>query len=161
LSHWQKMDCKDAGEVRELFLSIDTNQSGTITLPELKKVLHKADREYMNDDENIEIIFSAIDYDGSGDIHYVEFLAALSETDGLITHDRLADSFDRIDGTGRGYIIHDDLKNILRENYMKGTAEKMIEEGDFQKNSLIDFDEFCQLFEGNAGENNGIVELDS
>jgi calcium-dependent protein kinase len=155
------MDSKDVGEVRELFLLIDTNQSGTITLPELKKVLHKADREDMNDDENIEMIFSAIDYDGSGDIHYAEFLAALSETHGLITHDRLADSFDRIDSTGKGFIIHDDLKNILGENYTKETADKMIEEGDFKKNGQIDFDEFCQLLEGNADENNGSAEVDS
>jgi Ca2+-binding EF-hand superfamily protein len=70
----------------------------------------------MNNDENIEIIFSAIDcYDGSADIHYAEFLAALSEARVLITHDLLADSFDRIDSTGKGHIVHDDLKTFLEK----------------------------------------------
>lgn len=138
------MDSKDVGKLRELFLMIDTNQSGTITLPELKDALHKIEDPDL-DDENVENIFAAIDYDGSGHIHYAEFIAAFSESQDLITHDRLEDSFDRIDSTGKGYISHDDLKNILGENHTKEAVNKMIEEGDFKKNGKIDFDEFLQL----------------
>ena len=75
-------------------------------------MLFKAHDKDMSD-EQIDNIFAAIDYDQSGDIHYKEFVAAFSESQGLITHDRLRDTFDRIDSSGKGYIVHDDLKNIL------------------------------------------------
>lgn len=144
------MDHKDVGIVSELFLMIDTNQSGTISLPELKAVLNKADEDSNEkmSDENIEKLFSAIDYDGSGDIHYAEFIAAFAESQGLITIDRLEDSFDRIDRQGKGFISHDDLHYILGGNYSKETVDEMIKEGDFNKNGQIDFDEFVQLMIG-------------
>ena len=138
------MDGKDVGEARELFLMIDTNQSGTISLPELKAVLSKADSNEMSD-ANIEKIFEAIDYDQSGEVHYAEFLAAFAKSQGLITYDRLADSFDRIDRKGKGFISHDDLKHILGENYTKEIVDSMIEEGDIKKNGQVDFEEFVQL----------------
>jgi len=151
------MDSKDVGEVRDLFLMIDTNQSGTITLPELKVVLSKADSNDMND-ENIEKLFAAIDYDQSGDIHYAEFLAAFAESQGLITYDRLEDSFDRIDRHGKGYISHDDLQYILGENYTKETVDQMIEEGDINKNGKIDFEEFVQLMVGDDDKKLNTIE---
>eukprot|EP00551_Chaetoceros_affinis_P011130 CAMPEP_0203667244 /NCGR_PEP_ID=MMETSP0090-20130426/4119_1 /ASSEMBLY_ACC=CAM_ASM_001088 /TAXON_ID=426623 /ORGANISM="Chaetoceros affinis, Strain CCMP159" /LENGTH=929 /DNA_ID=CAMNT_0050531357 /DNA_START=665 /DNA_END=3454 /DNA_ORIENTATION=- len=138
------MDSKDVGELQKLFLMIDTNQSGSISLPELQAAFNKDNHKDL-DDEVIENIFKAIDYDSSGDIHYKEFVAAFSESQGLITYDRLTDTFDRIDSSGKGYILHDDLKNILGENYNKETVDKMIEEGDFKKNGQVDFEEFLQL----------------
>ncbi len=151
------MDSKDVGEVSALFLMIDTNQSGTITLPELKAVLLKADQDTNEmDDENIEKLFAAIDYDHSGEVHYAEFLAALAETQGLITYDRLEDTFDRIDRHGKGYISHDDLKHILGQNYTRETVDQMIEEGDMKKNGQIDFEEFVQLMIDDDDNNNKI-----
>lgn len=145
------MDSQDVGEVRELFLMMDTNTSGTITLPELKEVLQKIESNTMSE-EDIEELFKAIDYDRSGEIHYAEFLAALSESQGLITIDRLEDSFDRIDSFGKGYITHEDLQHIMGDNYQKEVVDKMIEEGDFKKNNQVDFEEFIQLMMGDTTE---------
>lgn len=96
-------------------------------------------------EELMESIFAGIDHDQSGQIHYAEFLAALSEGAGLVTHERVADVFDRIDSEGKGFISHEDLKNILGENYEEEKANKMINEGDFKKNGRVDYDEFVQL----------------
>ena len=137
------MDAKDVGEVRELFLMIDTNQSGTISLPEFRDVLRETDSNDM-DDEQIEQVFKAIDYDGTGEIHYAEFLAALIESQSLNTLDRLEDTFDRIDRHGRGVISRDDFRHILGANYTEEAVDEMIKECDFKHNGVVDFEEFEQ-----------------
>mmetsp|Transcript_4229 Transcript_4229/g.2516 ORF Transcript_4229/g.2516 Transcript_4229/m.2516 type:complete len:84 (+) Transcript_4229:3-254(+) len=71
---------------------------------------------------------------------------------GLVSMDRLSDAFDRIDAEGKGYISHGDLKNILGENYSKDVVDEMIEEGDFKKKGLVDFNEFVQLMTMDAEE---------
>jgi len=141
------MDRKDAYHLSEIFLLVDTEQTGTISHDELKKALtkmHVRDLESLSDEE-IENIFSGIDHDQSGQIHFAEFLAALAEGAGMVTMESLSDAFDRIDGEGKGYISHMDLQKILGKNYSKDVADKMIEEGDLKKNGLVDYDEFVQL----------------
>mmetsp|Transcript_5787 Transcript_5787/g.10967 ORF Transcript_5787/g.10967 Transcript_5787/m.10967 type:complete len:814 (+) Transcript_5787:172-2613(+) len=138
------MDRNDVGRLSEVFLMVDSEQTGTICLEELKIALEKLEMPNL-DEEQIKKIFSGMDHDKSGQIHYAEFLAALAEAAGLVTMERVSDAFDRIDSDGKGYISHNDLKNILGENYSEEMVEKMILEGDFKKNGRIDFDEFMQL----------------
>ncbi len=138
------MDRKDVGRLSELFLMVDTDQTGTISPHELKRAIKELDIEDLND-ELIENIFHGIDHDQSGQIHYAEFLAALAEGAGLVTEERINDAFDRIDSEGKGYISHRDLQHILGENYNAELANKMIEEGDFKKNGRVDYDEFLSL----------------
>jgi len=138
------MDRKDVGKLSELFLMVDTEQTGTISPDELKQAFKNLQMENL-DDELMEKIFLGIDHDRSGQIHYAEFLAALAEGAGLVTKERIADAFDRMDGDGKGYISHEDLKNILGEEYDMEMTNKMIEEGDFKKNGRVDYDEFVQL----------------
>lgn len=138
------MDRNEVGHLRELFLLADTNNSGTITFTEFKDTIHKIQGSDTADEE-IETLFSAIDHDQSGHVHYNEFVASLAESQGLMSMDRLADAFDRIDTTGKGYISHDDLKAVLGQNYSKEVVDTMIKEADFKKNGKIDYDEFLQL----------------
>jgi SpoVK/Ycf46/Vps4 family AAA+-type ATPase len=89
------MDRNEVSQLREWFLNADTTDSGTITLQELKDALKKVTPDA--DDSKIEILFRGVDRDQSGHIHYAEFLAALSESHGFVTMDRLTEAFDRID----------------------------------------------------------------
>lgn len=93
----------------------------------------------------IEKLFKGIDLDDSGDVHYVEFLAAVLESQGMITQERLADAFDRLDSDGKGYISKDDLKNILGVEYNDKLVNKMIEEADTMHDGRIFYDEFLRL----------------
>ena len=137
------MDREDVAHLREVFLMADTEDTGTISLLELKEAFRKIDTEI--DDETIERMFAGIDQDQSGQIHYAEFLAALAESQGLVTMERLAEAFDRIDADGKGYIAHDDLKDVLGEDYDKDMVDKMIEEADFKKNGQVDYEEVSQI----------------
>jgi len=145
------MDRSEVGDLQELFLLLDSDNTGTISLEELKEALRKLDLADVAD-ERLKELFSGIDHDRSGQIHYAEFLAALAESHGLVTMDRLADAFDRIDSDGKGFITHNDLKAILGKNYNKNTVSKMIEEADFKKNGQIDYDELLQLMFGEDDE---------
>jgi len=141
------MDRSEVGELQNLFLLLDSEQTGTICMEELKEAFVQLGLPSI-DDGDLRKIFAVIDHDNTGQIHYAEFLAALAESHGLVTTDRLSDAFDRIDQNGKGYISHDDLKAILGENYKEEVANKMIEEGDFKKNGKIDYDELLQLMYG-------------
>jgi calcium-dependent protein kinase len=139
----QMMDRRDVGKLNELFLLADTEDTGTLNLLELKNAIQKVNPSMA--DKEIEAIFKGIDQDKSGEIHYAEFLAALAESQGLVTMDRLAEAFDRIDREGKGYISHDDLKMVLGKDYDHETVNRMIEEGDFKKNDKIDYEELLKL----------------
>ncbi|KAL3774087.1 hypothetical protein HJC23_014014 [Cyclotella cryptica] len=149
------MDRSEVSELREWFLNADTNDSGTITLQELKDALKKVTPDA--DDSKIEVLFRGVDRDQSGHIHYAEFLAALSESHGLVTMDRLTEAFDRIDKEGKGYITHEDLKEMLGSDYDKETVDKMIEEGDFKKNNQIDYEELLQVMFSDPARGDKIV----
>eukprot|EP00592_Proboscia_alata_P020993 CAMPEP_0194421088 /NCGR_PEP_ID=MMETSP0176-20130528/20337_1 /TAXON_ID=216777 /ORGANISM="Proboscia alata, Strain PI-D3" /LENGTH=695 /DNA_ID=CAMNT_0039229031 /DNA_START=87 /DNA_END=2171 /DNA_ORIENTATION=+ len=140
------MDRDDVAHLREIFLTADTELTGTITLLELKSAFSKLNVDV--DDATTERMFSGIDQDGSGHVHYAEFLAALAESQGLVTMERLAEAFDRIDSTGKGYISHDDLKAVLGADYNKGLVDKMIKEADTKDDGQVDYDEFLQLMFG-------------
>jgi calcium-dependent protein kinase len=139
----QTMDRKDVGQLNELFLLADTEDTGTLNLMELRNALRKL--ELPMDDKEIEEIFKGIDQDRSGEIHYMEFLAALAESQGLVTMERLAEAFDRLDTKGKGYISHDDLKLVLGKDYDKDTVDRMIKEGDFKHNNQVDYEELLRL----------------
>lgn len=143
------MDREDVAHLREVFLMADTEETGTISLLELKEAFRKLDTNV--DDETLERMFHGIDQDKSGQIHYAEFLAALAESQGLVTMERLAEAFDRIDSDGKGYISHDDLKEVLGDDYDKDLVDEMIQEADFKKNGQVDYEEFLELMFGDPG----------
>ena len=97
-------------------------------------------------DENIEGIFRAIDTHQSGEVNYTAFIAAIAESQGLITLERLQEAFDRIDTEGKGYISKGDLRAILGSDADEDTIHKMIQEADTgTKDGKIDEDEFLRL----------------
>jgi len=145
------MDRAEVGDLEDLFLLLDADNTGTICIKELKDAFVKLGLPDI-EDEKLQEIFLVIDHDNSGQIHYAEFLAALAESHGLVTPDRLSDAFDRIDQTGKGFICHDDLKAILGENYNEDVVNKMIKEADFKKNGSVDYDELLQLMFGEEDE---------
>ncbi len=150
------MDRGDLKRLEEIFISADTQNTGTINFIELKEALSKVTSASL-DDAKVDHIFKGIDHDQTGQIHYAEFLAALAESQGLVTMNRLAEAFDRIDTEGKGFIAHDDLKNILGKDYDKKVVDDMIKEADFKNNGQIDYEELLQLMFEDPGAGNEAV----
>mmetsp|Transcript_10927 Transcript_10927/g.16889 ORF Transcript_10927/g.16889 Transcript_10927/m.16889 type:complete len:690 (+) Transcript_10927:445-2514(+) len=139
------MDKSSLKEIREIFETMDSRGDGIISLPELKEALQGMHSEKHLDDGTIEKLFHGIDQDNNGHIAYNEFLAAVVESQGLITMEHLADAFDRLDSDKKGYISKDDLKDLLGEDYDEQLVNRMIEEADFKRNGQVDYDEFLRL----------------
>lgn len=139
------MDKSSLNELRDLFTVLDSKGTGTITLVDMKKALGQINSDKQMDDKTIEKLFRGIDIDRSGQVHYNEFLAAVVESQGLITMEHLADAFDRLDSSGKGYISKDDLRNILGVDCNENLVNRMMDEADIKKNGQIDYDEFLRL----------------
>lgn len=139
------MDKSSLNELRDLFTVLDIKGTGTITLVDLKNALGLMHSDKHMDDKTIEKLFQGIDVDRSGQVHYNEFLAAVVESQGLITMEHLAGAFDRLDSTGKGYISKDDLRDILGADRDEELVNRMMDEADIKKNGQIDYDEFLRL----------------
>lgn len=139
------MDKSSLNELRDLFTVLDSQGTGTITLVDLQNALGQMHSDKHMDDATIEKLFQGIDVDRSGQVHYNEFLAAVAESQGLITMEHLAGAFDRLDSSGKGYISKDDLRNILGGDRDEALVNRMMDEADIKKNGQIDYDEFLRL----------------
>jgi len=141
------MDKSMLSDLRELFISMDIYHTGTITIAELKEACFKyfKGRDFATD-ANIEEIFLAIDTQHTGEVNYSEFLAAVAESQGLITLELLQEAFDRIDSEGKGFISRGDLRSILGKDADEDKINAMIKEaGLFTKDGKIYYDDFLQL----------------
>lgn len=96
----------EIGFLRKLFEQFDSNHNGDVEEPEFAHALSV----YRYSPQEIRMLFQGVDVDGTGQIHYIEFLAATLGALGPIGEERLAEAFDRIDCDDSGYISVDDCK---------------------------------------------------
>lgn len=94
-----KSTTEEIGHLREIFYMFDENGNGEVSFDEFKKH-YQAHYDYS--EEELEKLFNGIDLDGTGLVHYIEFLAATIESHGSIDEDRLAEAFDRLDSGKSG-----------------------------------------------------------
>lgn len=110
----------DIKHLKEIFLTLDENKDGCLSLEEIKKGINKLK------DANIDVesIFKSIDTDGSGAINYtgnktniinyIEFLAATIDTNLYLKEERLYEAFRIFDKDGSGKISADEIKKVLK-----------------------------------------------
>ena len=132
----------EIGFLRRMFKKYDENQ-GYFTLEGFKRAL----RDYMYSDDEIERIFMGMDVDGSGTVHYFEFLAASMEAHGFINEQQLADAFDRLDVDDSGTISVNDLKKFLGSEVSDSSIDSIIEEEDLDADRQVDYKEFLQMWD--------------
>ena len=78
---------KEFSSLRREFNKIDTNGSGTIEIDELKEAVKKCHATMSN--EEVEAIIKEVDIQGTGIIHYHEFIAAIFPVEKYATKERL------------------------------------------------------------------------
>ena len=94
--------------------------------------------------EEVDQIFSNIDYDNNGTISFDEFLKAAIDKKKLLTDEKLKAAFALFDMNGDGDIEAKELQEIMGENNddVQGDVwKKMIAEVDLDGNGVIDFEE--------------------
>jgi len=146
-------------KVRDMFIAMDKNKKGTITLCELKEVLTS---KFKIADEQVKPIFDALDTANNDEIHYSEFLAAMCSTRIAMHDDLLQQTFQRFDVDNSGFITADNLRVVLGESFNGEQIEKLMKEADLTKDGRISYNEFIEYLKGggDGGEDTlGICQI--
>jgi calcium-dependent protein kinase len=128
---------------RDMFMKMDTDMNGVISKDELKAAM----QEQGLASEELSQLFEGLDMDQSGQIHYMEFLAATLESAGDINEERLKEAFMHMDNDDSGLISFENLKALLGSDATIFTDEDikaMLLEVSTNGDGKIDFESFCK-----------------
>lgn len=138
--------------LKEMFRSMDTDNSGTITFEELKAGLPKLGTKLS--ESEVRQYMEAADVDGNGTIDYIEFITATMHMNKLEKEDHLFKAFEYFDKDNSGYITVEELENALTKYNMGDarTIKEIIAEVDTDHDGRINYDEFVAMMrKGNPG----------
>ncbi|KAK1373924.1 Calcium-dependent protein kinase 17 [Heracleum sosnowskyi] len=129
-------------KLKQMFKSMDADNSGTITLEELKKGLAQQGTK-LSEYEATQLI-EAADADGDGTINYDEFISATMQ---MTREDHLHTAFIYFDKDDSGYITREELQQALREFGMNDerNINEIISEVDGDNDGRINYDEFVAM----------------
>ncbi|KAK8697601.1 hypothetical protein V6N13_113742 [Hibiscus sabdariffa] len=140
--------------LKEMFKGMDTDNSGTITLEELKQGLAKQGTKLS--EYEVKQLMEAADADGNGTIDYVEFITATMHMNRMDREDHLYHAFQHFDKDNSGYITMEELDQALREYEMHDDRDikEIISEVDADNDGRINYDEFVTMMrKGNPDPN--------
>lgn len=135
----------ERAQIRDCFIAIDKDRSGTITIQEFKQVLE--DKFHIHD-ESVLQSFAALDSAHTDEIHYTEFLAAMVSSRIQLHDDLLKATFRRFDVENQGFITVKNLRDVLGESFEGEEVDKMVAEADVSHDGKIDYTEWIEYLRG-------------
>lgn len=144
------MTTEEVAGLKELFKSFDTDNSGTISIDELRqglKVKHAGPAM-----EELKAIMKTIDIDGSGELDYEEFIAATLATSKQQSADAVRRAFDYFDKDGDGSITVEEFEEAFAkmspvERGNLGDIGELIASADTDGDGCIDYKEFMAMMQ--------------
>jgi len=134
-------------KLRDIFISMDKNGDGSITISELKQAIEKSGLKEIPAD--LQQILEGIDSDGSGQIDYTEFLAATLDKKAYEKEEVLWSAFRVFDANNDGNISKDELEKVLCSTNASADERKEIAEvlkgNDTDGDGQISFEEFAAM----------------
>ncbi|KAG5238544.1 calcium-dependent protein [Salix suchowensis] len=140
--------------LKEMFRGIDTDNSGTITLEELKQGLAKQGTKLS--EYEVKQLMEAADADGNGSIDYDEFITATMHLNRMDREEHLYTAFQHFDKDNSGYITTEELEQALLDFGMHDGRDirEIISEVDADNDGRINYDEFVAMMrKGNPEAN--------
>eukprot|EP00928_Gymnodinium_smaydae_P012938 TRINITY_DN14722_c0_g3_i1.p1 TRINITY_DN14722_c0_g3~~TRINITY_DN14722_c0_g3_i1.p1 ORF type:complete len:562 (+),score=135.29 TRINITY_DN14722_c0_g3_i1:44-1729(+) len=129
--------CHEVEDLREAFSELDINNTGSLTLDEIRAGLVKSGKLVKEDD--LTQLFESLDLDGTGKISYTEWLAATMKPAMLQTDRAMRQVFDFLDIDRTGKVNRCDLVQVLGND---AEALRAIKEADLTGDGCLSFDEF-------------------
>ncbi|XP_057518916.1 calcium-dependent protein kinase 1-like [Amaranthus tricolor] len=131
--------------LKEMFKSMDTDNSGTITYEELKTGLPKLGTRLS--EKEVKQLMEAADVDGNGTIDYMEFITATMHMNRMEEEDHIYKAFEYFDVDKSGYITMEELAQALKKYNMGDakTIREIIAEVDTDNDGKINYDEFVAM----------------
>lgn len=147
----------DRKDLREEFMAMDKDNSGTISLSEFTEVVRN---QYEISGEDIERAFEQIDAAGDHEIHYTEFLAAMVSKRVNLYEDLLRSTFRRFDKDDSGYLEPKELQEVLGEEFDGSDIEELMDDADDNHDGKISWAEFLHFAkEGDTAQHDHAMEL--
>ncbi|KAJ0106674.1 hypothetical protein Patl1_17616 [Pistacia atlantica] len=147
---WDKVIAENLSEeeimgLKEMFKSMDTDNSGTITYEELKAGLPKLGTRLS--ESEVRQLMEAADVDGNGTIDYIEFITATMHMNRMEREDHLYKAFEYFDKDNSGYITMEELEHALKKYNMGDakTIKEIIAEVDTDNDGRINYEEFVAM----------------
>ncbi|KAL5994794.1 Calcium-dependent protein kinase 17 [Asimina triloba] len=140
--------------LKAMFKNMDTDNSGTITLEELKQGLSKQGTKLS--ETEVKQLMEAADADGNGTIDYDEFITATMHMNRMDREDLLYTAFQYFDKDNSGYITTEELEQALKEYGMHDGRDikDILAEVDSDNDGRINYDEFCAMMRKGSPEAN-------
>ncbi|KAH7297029.1 hypothetical protein KP509_26G049900 [Ceratopteris richardii] len=131
--------------LKQMFESMDTDNSGTITFEELKTGLSKQGCSLA--EHEVRQLMDAADVDGNGTIDYMEFITATMQMTKSGKDKHIYSAFQYFDKDQSGDITMEELEEALTKHGMGDpeTIKEIISEVDTDHDGRINYDEFVAM----------------
>ncbi|CAK9060708.1 Calcium-dependent protein kinase 22 (OsCDPK22) (OsCPK22) [Durusdinium trenchii] len=141
----------ERAQVRDAFMALDKDNTGTITMKDLKTLLEDNFHLPEEDQQHVFNAFSDSEHPmDDNEIQYSEFLAAMMASRIALHDELLKDAFRRFDTESTGYIRREDLFKILES---ETEVAQVMRELDVNGDGKISYEEFIgYLKDGNAAD---------
>ncbi|KAI9114725.1 hypothetical protein K1719_014423 [Acacia pycnantha] len=138
--------------LKEMFKGMDTDNSGTITIEELKQGLAKQGIKLS--EQEVKQLLDAADADGNGTIDYDEFITATLHLNRINKEEHLYTAFQYFDKDNSGFITMEELEQALREYNMHDGRDinEILSEVDSDNDGRINYEEFSAMMRKGAPE---------
>lgn len=100
-------------DVRQMFIQLDTNADGFLSLEELEAGLQDVAAIFNLEEPDVRDMLRAADTNGDGKVDYTEFIVAALQKDLLLKRDHLRGAFNMLDLDGDGMVTKDELKQVF------------------------------------------------
>lgn len=136
----------DVKRLRELFSAMDTNADGRIDSHDLHNALAKVGAAI--DEAEMQGLFHASDIDGSGQIDYEEFIAAMLDSNRVSRRpEACRKSFEELDKDGDGFITAEDIVRVMPRGSSIELAREIVSEVDQSKTGKVDYNDFKAMMQ--------------
>jgi calcium-dependent protein kinase len=140
----QALSPEELRGLKELFKSIDRDNSGSITPQELKDAL--ATWEHRIPEHELAQLVAVADVDADGTIDYNEFVAATAHVSRLEREEVLLRAFQALDLDSSGAVDAEELRAALDKfGLADEDANELLASADANGDGKLDFDEFVSL----------------
>jgi calcium-dependent protein kinase len=127
--------------LKEIFLTLDINNDGFLTFQEFKKGCEKLDKNI-----DFEDLFSSLDNDKNGKIHYTEFLAGTIDKHIYLKNERLFEAFKKFDKDGSGKISKNEVIQVINAQFDDiASIEDVMKKFDLDGDGELDYFEFGNM----------------
>ncbi|KAL8170878.1 hypothetical protein V2J09_022682 [Rumex salicifolius] len=131
--------------LKKMFKAIDSDNSGTITVEELRQGLQKQGTKLS--ETEVQQLMEAADADGNGAMDYEEFITATMQLNRMNREEHLYTAFHYFDKDNSGYITIEELEQALVEYGMHDGRDikEIISEVDSDNDGRINYEEFVAM----------------